>query len=68
MPKNGWEEYKRLVLSEMEANKQFRIEVREVLGDLREVLGGLKVKTAVAGGVAGIVGTAIMTFLVSLWN
>lgn len=65
---NGWDEYKKLILSELQDNKDFRKEVRDVLTNLRTDIGGLKVKAAMAGGIAGIVGTGAVTVLVSLWK
>lgn len=64
MAENGWDEYKKLILSELHDNKEFRKEVREVLTKLNSDVGGLKVKAAVAGGMAGMVGTGIITAIV----
>ena len=68
MPKNDWNEYKRLFLSDQIENKQFRLMVLDKLGTLSEEVSGLKVKAAVAGGMAGMVGTGLVSLVVSLWK
>lgn len=65
---NGWHEYKRLLLSELEANKNFRTEMREMLSLLKDDVSGLKVKAALAGGFAGLVGTGLVSVVVSMWK
>lgn len=66
MPKNDWNEYKRLFLSDQIENKQFRLMVLDKLGKLNEDVSGLKVKAAIAGGVAGMVGTGIVTAILTI--
>lgn len=61
MPKNDWNEYKRLFLSDQIENKQFRLMVLDKLSHLSSDVSGLKIKAAIAGGMAGIVGTALVT-------
>lgn len=68
MKSNGWNEYEKLILSELENNKQFRKEVRETLQSLRDDVSGLKVKAAIAGGAAGIVATGLVTMLLSAFK
>lgn len=68
MPTNGWNEYKKLFISEMEANKKFRDETRTILGDMREDIAGLKVKAAIAGGMAGIVATGIVSMVLAAFK
>ncbi len=68
MPKNDWNEYKRLFLSDQIENKQFRLMVMEKLSKLSDDVSGLKIKAAIAGGAAGVVGTALVSFAVSLWK
>ncbi len=65
---NGWNEYKKLILSELEENKEFRKEVREILASLRDDVGGLKIKAGIAGGVAGIVGTGIVSIALAAFK
>lgn len=73
MPKNDWNAYRELFLHEMKENgKQFN-HVATALEDLsKEIalmkvdIGALKVKAALAGGVAGMVGTGAMTLLISM--
>lgn len=68
MPTNGWNEYKKLVLSDMQDNKVFRKEIRDMLTSMREDISALKVKATVAGGIAGIVGTGIVTMILSAFK
>lgn len=68
MPKNDWNEYKRLFISELEENRKFRATVTEVLTALKEDVSGLKVKAAIVGGVAGIVGTSVVGVILKLMH
>lgn len=68
MPRNDWNEYKKLVLYETKQNREMLENVVKKLDAISLDVRGLKVKAALAGGVAGIVGTAIVTFAVSLWK
>lgn len=69
MPKsNGWNKWEKLIVSEMEANKSFRTEIREMLSLLKDDVSGLKVKAALAGGFAGLVGTGLVSVVVSMWK
>lgn len=68
MPKNDWNEYKKLFLSEMEENKKFRDTVTDILGVLREDISGLKVKAAIVGGVAGLLGTGVVSMVLSAFK
>ena len=68
MPKNDWNEYKKLILFEMQENGKRFQQITEVLDALKGDVGGLKVKAAIAGGTAGIIGTALVTAAVSLWK
>ncbi len=65
---NGWDEYKQLILSELRDSKDFRKEIREVLANLREDVGGLKVKAAITGGVAGLIGTGLISAVLKIWH
>lgn len=68
MPKNDWSEYKKLFISELDENRKFRDVVTSTLGTMREDIGGLKVKAAIAGGMAGLVGTGIVSAVIALWK
>ncbi len=68
MPKNDWNEYKKLILFEMQENgKRFQL-ITETLDSLKLDVGGLKMKAALAGGAAGVIGTALVTTVISLWK
>lgn len=64
---NGWDEYKRLFISEMEDNRNFREEMREFKQELTKDVSGLKVKAALAGGVAGLIGTGVVSALIAMF-
>ncbi len=68
MENNGWDEYKKLILSEMQDNKDFRKEVRESLVNLKTDVGGLKVKAAIAGGAAGLVMTGAISLILTAFR
>lgn len=68
MPKNDWNEYKKLILFEMQENGKRFQQITTVLDALKNDVSGLKVKAALAGGAAGIIGTAVVTTVVSLWH
>lgn len=73
MPRNDWNAYKELFLHEMKENGKQTALVNIALEQLRQEvaavkvdIGGLKVKAAIAGGMAGVVGTALVTLVFSL--
>lgn len=68
MENNDWNEYKQLFLHEVEENSKRFDKVFETLQSLREDVGGLKVKAAIAGGTAGLIGTGIVSTLFHLWK
>lgn len=68
MPKNDWNEYKRLILNKMEEDEKKWDRMFDIVTGIKADVSGLKAKAAVAGGIAGIVGTAIVTAVVSLWR
>lgn len=75
MPKNDWNQYKQLFLYELGQNQRRREEDEKrwekVIGTLETLttdVHGLKIKAAMAGGAAGVVGTALVTFVFSLWK
>jgi hypothetical protein len=68
MAKNDWTAYKELFLYEMKENgKRFTI-ITDALGELRDDVAALKVKAAIVGGIAGIVGTGIVTAVLSAFK
>lgn len=73
MPKNDWNEYKQLILRKMDDDQEKWTKMFDLVGALRADVtgikldvGGLKVKAAIAGAAAGVVGTAVVTFIISL--
>ena len=68
MAEHDWDEYKKLILSELQDSKDFRKEVRIILSDLRNDVSNLKVKAAIVGGTAGLVGTGIVTAIISAFK
>lgn len=74
-PKNDWNAYRELVLHEMkETGKQFTHitgaleDLRVDLASIKMDVGGLKTKAAIAGGAAGVIGTAIVTFVFGMFK
>lgn len=65
---NGWRDYKKLVLHEMGENTKRLDRVIESLGNLQSDVAGLKMKASIAGGVAGLVATGIVTALLQMWK
>ena len=65
---NGWAKYEKLFLSEMTDNKEFRKEMRELLPKIANDITTLKVKAAIAGGMAGMVGTALTAIFIKAWE
>lgn len=68
MEANGWDEYKKLIVFQLSENTKQIETVVSILGKMREDLAALKVKAAVAGGIAGMIGTGIITAIVRLWR
>lgn len=68
MPKNDWNEWKKLLISELDENKKFRSTVTTILSTMQTDIGGLKIKAAIAGGIAGIVGTGAVTMILSAFK
>lgn len=68
MPKDDWNEYKKLVLFEIQENGKKFTTISDALTSLQKDVSGLKVKAAVAGGLAGIVGTGIVTMIISAFK
>lgn len=68
MPRNDWNEYKKLILFEMKENGKRFEEISHILSTLTTDVSGLKIKAAIAGGMAGIVGTGIVTMILSAFK
>ncbi len=66
MPKNDWSQYKELFLHKLEEDEKRWEKAFEMLGRLTTDVSGLKLKAAIAGGAAGVIGTAVVTFVFSL--
>ncbi len=60
---NGWNRYEKLVLHEMKENGLRFEKINTVLVDLQIQISALKVKAAVAGGMAGIVATSVVAMI-----
>jgi hypothetical protein len=67
---NGWVEYKRLVLQQLETLtaevKELRKDLTEAVRSLREDVWKLKVKAAGWGGVAALLVTVVLKFVFKL--
>lgn len=68
MPKNDWNEYKQLILSKMAEDEKRWDRMFDIVSGIKTDVSGLKAKAAIAGGIAGVVGTAVVTAAVSLWK
>lgn len=68
MPKNDWNEYKKLILHEMKENGRKFEHISDILDIMAKDISTLKVKAAIAGGVAGLVGTGIVTMVLSAFK
>ncbi len=68
MPKNDWNEYKKLVVFEMQETRTTLKQIALTLDALKADVGGLKLKAAMAGGAAGIVATGLVSLAVQLWK
>ncbi len=73
MPRNDWNQYKQLFLRKIqeddkkwEMNSERWEKAFEMLDSLKADVGGLKMKAALAGGTAGVIGTALVTFAFGL--
>lgn len=65
MPRKNatWEEYKKLVLFRLDAHGEKLDSINSILEGMKLDIGSLKVKAAIAGGIAGIVGTTVLTIV-----
>lgn len=68
MSDNSWDEYRKLVEHEITENGRRFESLFKAVGDLRVDVGALKVKAAIAGGMAGIVGTGIVTMIMTAFK
>lgn len=57
---NGWDEYRRLVLSRLDCFERKMDRTRDEIVRLREDLAGLKVKAGMWGGLAGLVPVVLL--------
>lgn len=65
---NGWNRYEKLVLHEIQENGKRFEAIGKTLAQLSGEVATLKVKAAVAGGMAGMVGTGLVSALLSFWK
>lgn len=68
MQTNDWNQYRKLILHEMKENGKKINDLMEIVIKLREDVSALRVKAAIAGGMAGMVGTALLSVLIRLWK
>ena len=68
MPKNDWDEYKKLILHEMKENGHRFERIETILTSLTADVSGLKTKASIIGGVAGIIGTALIEVAIHIWK
>lgn len=68
MSDNSWDEYRKLVEHEIQENGRRFDSLFKIVGDLRVDVAALKVKAAVVGGMAGLVGTGILSAIMKLWK
>lgn len=68
MPKNDWNQYKQLFLHKLEEDEKRWEKAFEMLSTLRDDVNGLKAKAAIAGGAAGVIGTALVTLALSFFK
>ena len=65
---SDWLEYKQLVLHEMEENAKRFEKLFSAIAGIRDDVNSLKTKSAIAGGIAGIIGTGIVTTILSAFR
>lgn len=68
MELNGWEKYQELVLYKLKENTDAVKEVSKAVGNMQNEISALKVKAALAGGIAGIVGTGVVTAILTAFK
>jgi len=72
MPRNDWNEYKKLVLFEMQENGKRFEKIATMIDSISTDVASLKTRSKMVagavGGAAGIIGTALVTTVVSLWK
>lgn len=64
---NGWEQYQKLVLKELESHSQTLKEVNKELNTIRVEIAGLKVKAGIWGMAAGFI-PAIIAVIASIFG
>ena len=57
---NGWDEYKRLVMNELEDLGSKFDKMQEDITTMREEVASLKVKSGIWGAIAGLIPTVIL--------
>lgn len=68
MKSNGWNEYKKLILHELQENTEALKTISVSITEMKQDISGLKVKAALVGGIAGVVGTALVTAVLSAFK
>lgn len=68
MKPNGWDEYKKLILHEIQDNSKQIEKLTDLMNSMKSDIAALKVKAAVAGGIAGMVGTGIVTAIITAFK
>lgn len=68
MELSGWEKYQELVLYKLKENTDAVKELSKVVNDMKNDVSALKVKAALAGGVAGLVGTGLVSAILTAFK
>lgn len=68
MEQRGWEDYQELVLYKLHENTEAVKLMTKQMSDMSNEISGLKVKAAMAGGIAGIVGTGVVTMVLTAFK
>jgi len=63
---NGWNEYQKLVLDKLEKNDQSHVALAQTLEKMHIDLAGLKVRSSLAGAIAGFLASAAVAVAVAL--
>lgn len=68
MELSGWEKYQELVLYKLKENTDAVKDMAKEMHEMRNDISALKVKSAIAGGIAGIVGTGLVTAILTAFK
>lgn len=68
MPKNDWDEYKKLVLYAMKEHGERLDKMIVVLSEIQQDMTRLKTKAAIMGGATGLICTALLDVLFHKWK